>query len=141
MKPDSSESDGSEFILFFDGCCALCHGSVKFSLWADPDGPLKFAPLEGETAAARLRNHPELAGLDSLVLLEGDRVFVRSTAVLKLLRYLGGPWQVIAFVGRWIPREIRDSLYDVVAHWRYRMFGRYPTCPIPAAPTRGRFLP
>lgn len=99
-----------------------------------------FAPLGGPTAEKHLRNRPDLAGVDSIVLVEGDRVDVRSTAILQLFKYLGGIWRVF-LVGYLIPREIRDSLYDVVARWRYRMFGRYEVCPIPPAESRSRFLP
>ena len=117
-----------------------CNGTVKFLLWADRGGSLRFAPLQGETARQRLGEHPSLAGIDSIVLVESDRISVRSTAVLRILRYLGGVWRV-GLVGYLLPREIRDSLYDVVAFWRYRLFGRYDACPLPPAEAQARFLP
>jgi len=101
---------------------------------------MKFAPLTGPTAAAALLEHPHLAGVDSLVLIEGRRLSTRSTSVLRLCRYLGGAWKVF-LIGYLVPREIRDSLYDVVAYWRYRIFGRYESCHLPPAAARHRFLP
>jgi predicted DCC family thiol-disulfide oxidoreductase YuxK len=127
-------------ILLYDGVCALCSGTVKFVLRFDRGGPLKFAALDGTTGRRLLGRHPDLAGIDSLVLIEGDRASVRSTAVLRIIRYLGGAWRIL-LVGYLIPREIRDSLYDVIARWRYRMFGRYDRCPLPPADGRTRFLP
>lgn len=106
----------------------------------DPTGPLRFAPLSGATGSAQISKHPELEGVDSLVLIEGPVVTVRSTAVLRIARYLGGLWRIV-LVGHLIPREIRDSLYDVVAFWRYRAFGRYDVCPVPPVTARARFLP
>src|SRR6185295_15420102 len=95
---------------------------------------MRFAALDSEAGAAVRARHSSLQGVDSLVLVEElgseERVSVRSTAVLRILRYLGGPWKA-GLVGYVIPREIRDSLYDVVAWWRYRLFGRYDSCPVP----------
>ena len=127
-------------ILLYDGHCALCNGWVSFLLRVDPKGALRFAPLAGPTAQARLIGHPELAGIDSVVLIEGPAATARSTAVLRVVRYLGGFW-LVGLIGYLIPREIRDSLYDLVAYWRYRVFGRYPACPVPPLATRTRFLP
>ena len=126
-------------ILLYDGYCALCNGWVSFLLKVDPRGPLRFAPLSGTVGQTFLSSHTELAGIDSLVLIEGQRATVRSTAVLRIFRYLGGFWRIL-LAGYAIPREIRDSLYDVVAHWRYRVFGRNGTCPMPPETVRARFL-
>ena len=65
---------------------------------------------------------------------------VRSEAVLRVAEYLGGWWRV-ARVLRILPRFVRDAAYDLFARNRYRMFGRYDTCPIPAPEVRARFLP
>ena len=105
----------------------------------DRTGTLRFAPLSGPRAETVLAQFPEIARIDSLVLVQGDRAWVRSAAVLELARYLGGGWRLL-LAGRVIPREIRDSLYDVVAFWRYRLVGRYPTCPLPPLDARARFL-
>jgi predicted DCC family thiol-disulfide oxidoreductase YuxK len=126
-------------ILLYDGHCRLCNGWVRFLLRVDPTGPLRFAPLGGETARRLLAPHPGLERVDSVVLVEAGRVSVRSTAVLRICRYLGGLWRVL-LIGYLVPRAIRDSLYDVVAHWRYRLVGRYDACPIPPPAVRSRFL-
>jgi len=126
-------------LLLYDGHCALCNGWVRFLLRFDPGGALRFAALSSATGRETLAAHPEVAGTDSLVLIEAGRASVRSTAVLRLFRYLGGPWRIF-LIGSVVPREIRDSLYDVVAHWRYRVFGRLDTCPLPPPSARARFL-
>lgn len=118
----------------------MCKGWVSFLLKVDPTGPLRFAPLSGATGQALIGRHPNLAEIDSLILIEGPRATVRSTAVLRIVRYLGWPWRIV-LVGYLIPREIRDSLYDVVAYWRSRALGRYEACPVPPAAARARFLP
>ncbi|MFN0177590.1 MAG: thiol-disulfide oxidoreductase DCC family protein [Gemmatimonadales bacterium] len=138
MKPVSSEARPT---LFYDGLCALCNGSVRFLLKFDRNGSLQFAPLTGPTAQSLLASHPDLASIDSLVVVAGSAVLVRSAAVLWLLRYLGGGWTGVAWVGHRLPAAFRDRLYDVIARWRYRAFGRYESCPLPPASVRDRFLP
>lgn len=113
-------------------------------LRADRQGLLRFASLKSSIGAAVRARHPELARIDSLVLVESyehpdERVVIKSTAVLRVWRMLGWPWKVL-LVGYLVPREIRDSLYDVVAWWRLRLFGRYASCPVPPPEVRDRFL-
>jgi predicted DCC family thiol-disulfide oxidoreductase YuxK len=113
---------------------------VRLVLRFDRKRRMKFAPLSGATAASVLAGHPGLDSVDSIVLIQRGRASVRSAAVLGILAYLGGAWHLLR-VGGLLPREIRDSLYDVVAHWRKRLFGAYPACPLPPAEHRDRFLP
>ena len=39
-----------------------------------------------------------------------------------------------------IPARPRDWLYDRFAAIRYRVFGEYDSCPLPASDVRARFL-
>jgi predicted DCC family thiol-disulfide oxidoreductase YuxK len=131
-------------LLLYDGLCGFCHGAVRFLLHRDPAGPLCFAPLQGPTARSVLARHPELRGVDSLVLVEragdGETVAVRSEAALRLAAYLGGAWAWWAVL-RVVPRALRDGAYALVARNRYRVFRRYASCPAPPPEVRQRFLP
>ena len=49
-------------------------------------------------------------------------------------------WRAAAVVLNVIPRGMRDLGYGMIARSRYRIFGRYDTCPIPSEETRDRFL-
>lgn len=132
-------------LLLFDGGCALCHRTVRFLLRADRRGALRFAPLDGETAAALAVRWPQIGDADSVVLVsspEGEpRVALRSAAVIGALRLAGGPWRLAASLLALVPRPLRDVAYDFVARRRQRWFGRYPSCPPPPAAWRDRFLP
>jgi predicted DCC family thiol-disulfide oxidoreductase YuxK len=133
--------------LLYDGTCGLCATSVQFILQREKhDRSLRFAPLQGETAAAILRAHPELADVDSVILVEQDgntapKISVRSEAVIKVLRYLGGMWSGLATVASIVPRFVRDASYNVVAKTRYKVFGRDTACLLPTPEQRLRFLP
>lgn len=126
-------------ILFYDGHCALCNGSVKFLLPRDKEGKIRYAPLQGDTAREAMERGEVPVGADSVVLLTDQGVFLQSDAVLKSLELLPPPWKWLA-VGRVVPRRIRDGIYRWVAQRRYAWFGRYETCPLPPQKWRGRFM-
>ncbi len=134
-------------ILLYDGSCGLCARSVQFVLGHEHGSRgLRFATLQGEHGRRALASEPTLAGVDSVIWLEPAsdgrpaRVLVRSEAVLAVMRHLGGPWKLLAAVGRVVPRISRDTLYRIVARYRYRVFGREQACLLPTPEQRARFL-
>jgi predicted DCC family thiol-disulfide oxidoreductase YuxK len=76
----------------------------------------------------------------TVILVEGDRVWTRSGAALEVLRRLGGPWAVLSAVLRVAPSPLMDLAYSAVARRRYRWFGRRPVCRVAAEAERARFL-
>jgi predicted DCC family thiol-disulfide oxidoreductase YuxK len=132
-------------VLLYDGTCGFCDGAVKFILRIDRRGEMRFAALDSDFGAAVLERHPALAAVDSVVYVEdpdgaGERVSVRSEAALRVARYLGAPWSLLAVAGRLIPAPVRDWLYDHFAAIRYRVFGRVDSCALPAPEVRARFI-
>lgn len=127
-------------ILLYDGVCGLCDRSVQFILRHDRTGTMRFATLQGALGESARKRLPQLAGVDSVILLHPGGAWVRSTAVLEVLRYLGSGWGVLGALGYLLPRVLRDWMYGVVARTRYRLFGQYASCPLPSPETRGRFL-
>lgn len=134
-------------VLLFDGTCGFCARSVQFVLQHDRRrGTLRFASLESAMGRDLRRRHPELGSVDTVIWFEpGDAtrtelVAVRSAAVLRVLRYLGGPWPVLAALGTIVPRALRDRVYDVVARYRHQLVRGGPACLIPTAEQRARFI-
>ena len=136
---DSASGEGNSLTVYFDGHCNLCNFWVDFLLRADKHGRLSFVALPTGIADSRDNLHPERAiSADSIRLDDNGRSYDRSTAVLRILKHLGGLWAVL-FVLMAIPRPLRDSCYDFVARNRYRWFGRRIECRIPQPHERGRF--
>jgi predicted DCC family thiol-disulfide oxidoreductase YuxK len=126
-------------IVFFDGVCGLCNASVDRLLKWDQRGVLRFAPLQGITAANMLPPHM-VQDLDSLVLLDDQGLHQRSDAALLALKYAGGPWRLLSTL-RVVPRPLRDAVYGLIARRRYQWFGRKESCRVPGPHERERFLP
>ena len=134
-------------MLLFDGTCAVCSRAVRFVLARDRVGTMRFAPLQGETARTIRASHPELAGVDALVLVErgqgnawAGRIWIGAEAVLRVAEYLGGPWRA-ARVFRLVPPFARRWGYGAFAAGRHRVGRHLEPPPIPDAHTRERFLP
>jgi predicted DCC family thiol-disulfide oxidoreductase YuxK len=131
---------GGESILLFDGVCNLCNGVVGFILKRDARRAFRFASLQsgyGQDMLKRFGLNP--AAFRSLVLVEGNRQYQRSTGALRILRTLGWPYKAL-YPLILIPAPLRDPAYDLVARTRYRIFGKRETCMIPAPGIRERFL-
>ena len=131
-------------VLLYDGVCGFCNGAVRTILRLDRRGTLRFAALDSDFARAVIDRHPSLEDVDTVVFVDnpgqaGERVSVRTAAGLRVVGYLGGPWKLLLVVGL-IPRRVRDWFYDRFASVRYRVFGKYSSCPVPAPEVRARFL-
>ena len=127
-------------IVLFDGVCSLCNGAVRFILSRDPGGALRFASLQsvyGQSQLARFDLPQD--DFDTFVLVERDQFYTRSTAALRALAYLTFPWS-LARVLIFVPRFIRDAVYDWVARNRYDWFGKVDLCPLPTPEQQTRFF-
>ncbi len=126
-------------VIFYDGVCKLCNRSVTIILRIDRQGRLKMAALQSDYGRRVLAEHGmEFDPLDTLMLLERERLSTKSTAIIRISKYLGGVWP-LAMILLIIPRFIRDFFYDIIAKNRYRWFGKYNTCPLPDPEFSGRF--
>ena len=133
-------------MLLYDGACGFCAESVQFVLQHDRQRTLRFASLQGATGVDVRTRHPELETVDSVIWYEHDGdsarelVLVRSSAVLRVLRYLGGAWSLVAWAGTLVPRSVRDRVYDFIARHRHKLVRGAPACVIPTPDQRERFL-
>ena len=132
-------------MLLYDGVCGLCNQTVRFVLRRDRRKIFQFAALQSAYAVSLLaKQHRDATDLDTTYIVvscdDGDVLFERSDAALFVLRQIGGTWGLMARLFRLFPRRLRDWMYDVVAHHRYRVFGKYETCPLPGEEDRDRFI-
>ena len=128
-------------VIVFDGVCNLCNGWVRFLLPRDRPKVFRFAHCQSEYGGAVLNHLGESQDDPStVVLIDDDTVYVRSTAVLRALSALGGPWRGMLLL-LIIPRPLRDAVYTFVARNRYRWFGRTELCALPEPGWEERFLP
>lgn len=146
---------GDRLLVIFDGRCGYCNRAVRWFLKRDRRDRLRFVASESPKVAGFLARH-EISETDqglgsgsispSTILVVRDpegpaeRVLVRSQAALAMLEELPRPWPAVAVAMGWIPGPLRDLGYRLVARYRYRIWGRLDSCPIPTAEERSRFL-
>jgi len=127
-------------VVLFDGICNFCSGSVLSIIKRDPKGYFRFSAIQtesGESIMKKYNIHSDKA--DSIILIENNMVYYRSSAALRIARKLKGGWKL--FYGAMIiPPFIRNFFYDLVARNRYRWFGKRDHCFIPDQNIRERFI-
>jgi predicted DCC family thiol-disulfide oxidoreductase YuxK len=125
-------------VLFFDGVCHLCNGLVDFSLPHFKRGELFFAPLQGPTAQAMLPKQD--LGLEYVVYLRDGQLYRKSQAIAWLFKDMGGALSIVSVMLRALPVSLADYAYDLVAQFRYKIFGKDEVCRIPTPEERAYFL-
>jgi predicted DCC family thiol-disulfide oxidoreductase YuxK len=124
-------------IIFFDGVCNLCNTSVQWIIRKDKKNVFHFASLQSNTAKTLLGNNP--MQYNSIVLYNNGKVFIKSTAVLHVLKLMGLPFRLL-YVLIVVPTFIRNAVYNFVGKNRYKWFGKTDTCLMPSKELMDKFL-
>jgi predicted DCC family thiol-disulfide oxidoreductase YuxK len=141
-------------LVIYDGECGFCNQSIRWLLRRDRKDHLRFASSTAPAVQELLAAHgmPAVSPNsstgdvpDTILVLRNtgtpiEELLVRSNAILACLRVLPQPWPACATILRLIPRPIRESAYRFIARERYKIWGRYETCPIPTPEERRHFL-
>ncbi len=123
--------------MFYDGVCGLCNGLVTRLLKWDKRHRLRFAAIQGETAASLLiasSGEP-----DSMVYLADGKRYTESEGVIRAMAAMDGGWKLM-LVLLVFPRVLRDAVYQWIGRNRYRWFGKLPVCRIPSPDERKYFF-
>jgi predicted DCC family thiol-disulfide oxidoreductase YuxK len=129
-------------LILFDGVCNLCNNSVQFIIKRDKQNMFLFAPLQGETAQQILEYYKiNTREIDSIILYQPNKgVYFKSTAALKISSKLGFPVN-IAVIFMIIPAFFRNWVYDIIAKYRYKWFGKKEQCMIPTKELQEKYMP
>lgn len=125
-------------IILFDGECHFCDQSVQFIIKRDLRKQFKFASIQGEIGQKLLQQHKVPTTLDSIVLIEGGKIYTKSSAVLQICKKLNRLWKLF-YIFIIIPTPIRNRVYDLVAQNRHKL-NKSNQCRIPSKDDLERFL-
>ena len=128
-------------IILFDGVCNLCNGTVQWIIRRDAKDVFRFASLQSEVGQELTRSRQiDTDRVDSIILIDpGVAYYIKSDAALEIARDLKG-YSILPTLFGWIPKGIRDGIYDMVARNRYRIFGKKEECMVPTPDLKNRFL-
>jgi predicted DCC family thiol-disulfide oxidoreductase YuxK len=126
-------------VILYDGVCVFCSRWVRFVASRDQDRRFRFTAIQsgyGRRLAQAFRIDPN--DPDTNAVIHGGVAYFKSDAALTVLSNLPG-WGWVRVVG-FVPKTLRNAVYDLVARNRYRIFGKYETCFVPDASFRARVI-
>ncbi|MCS7053890.1 MAG: DUF393 domain-containing protein [Ignavibacterium sp.] len=109
-------------IILYDGDCNFCNFWIKFLIKYDKEDKFFLASLSSDLGKTLLKKiQIDSEKIDSIILINNNKVFVKSEAVLMICKNLGG-WLRYLFLLKVVPIRIRDFIYDLIAKYRNRIF-------------------
>jgi predicted DCC family thiol-disulfide oxidoreductase YuxK len=138
-------SDRKCHLILYDGVCGLCSRLNAFVLKRDPTGIFHFAPIQSDVSAAilyRFNRDPKL--LDTFYVIKDYRstspqLLAKAQAALFVMSQIGGGWRLMSAL-KLLPNFLLDLGYDLIARYRYRLFGKHDVCQQPTPEQRSRFI-
>ncbi|WP_236630999.1 thiol-disulfide oxidoreductase DCC family protein [Zobellia sp. OII3] len=133
--------ENSKQIILFDGVCNLCNGAVQFVIKRDTLDVFRYAPLQSELGKKLIaERNIDSDSIDSIILIDpGVAYYIKSDAALEIGKQLRG-YKTLSSILLWIPRSLRDIVYDFIARNRYKWYGKKEHCMVPTPELRAKFL-
>lgn len=127
-------------IILFDGVCNLCNASVNFIIKHDKKAQFLFASLQSDAAKEKLLQYnSKKIKMDSIVLIQNNKIYEKSTAALRIAKDLSGGFKFL-YMLIIIPKFIRNLGYNYLAKNRYKWYGKKESCMIPSSKIKNRFI-
>jgi len=136
---------GAAHLVLYDGVCGLCNRLLQFLLEHDRRDVFVFASIQsdvGRSIVQRFGGDPgELTSFYVITNYRAPhaRLLSRSRAALFVAGQIGWPWKAASLL-RCLPAPLLNPVYDLIARYRYRVFGRFDHCLMPRPEYRRRFL-
>jgi len=108
--------------LYYDSDCRFCTGCAQFVSRHDTHKRIQLIALEAS------EHKREDKCYESILLIQDDKQLQFSTAVIEVLKTMGGTWKVFAWLLWCIPKPVRDWGYRFIGARRYWFGGNRPNC-------------
>jgi len=126
-------------VILYDGVCVFCSRWIRFVAARDADRRFRLTAIQsgyGTRLAQAFGINPD--DPDTNAVIHGGVAYFKSDGALTVLSNLPG-WGWVRVL-LWLPKSLRDPVYNLVARNRYRIFGRYEACFIPGAGLKARVM-
>ena len=137
-------SERYPLLLFFDGECAFCNRWVNRVKEADHAHRMRFGAKQGRTFQQLLLTHPELAHVESVVLVKrradgGEDLLVRAPAIREVIAGLP-EFRFFELMLTIFPTPIADIGYRIFSKLRAPLFGKWHHCRVPLEEDKHLFV-
>jgi len=116
-----------KLILLFDGECKFCNFWVGLIQRKKAQHKFIYLALESKEGKELRFAHKVDLSIDSVLVIDSDKVYDKSSAAFKIAHTLGGFWN-LTFVFWLIPKPLRNWLYDLIAKNRHLFFKNRNSC-------------
>ncbi|UTI84552.1 DUF393 domain-containing protein [Mammaliicoccus sciuri] len=72
-------------IVYYDGDCGYCNRAVMWLIHHKISTRFQFAQLESSYGDHLIDVRPDLQKIDSIIVVDGDKVLIKSSAIIHLL--------------------------------------------------------
>ncbi len=128
-------------VILFDSDCLICNRFIHFVIKNDKRNRICFAGLNSTLGIEKRAQLPEhKKNIDSIIFCIAGHSFFYSTAILNILKQMGGFWMLVGRLCWFIPKFLRDWIYRIFAQKRYIFFSEKTYCKIPSPEVSSRFL-
>jgi len=125
-------------IIIYDGICGFCNRSVQFILEHKPNDSVRFVSYQSDKAKPFLEKY-KISDMSSILLIENETYYDKSTAVLKIAKTLDSKWRYLYYLIN-IPLSIRDFVYMIISKNRYLLMGKNNSCRFLTSEEKKMFL-
>jgi predicted DCC family thiol-disulfide oxidoreductase YuxK len=139
MTPGAMNTWPDDDVILYDGVCVFCSRWIRFVAARDADRRFRFTAIQsgyGTRLAQAFGINPD--DPDTNAVIHGGVAYFKSDGALTVLSNLRG-WGWVRVL-LWLPKSLRDPVYNLVARNRYRIFGRYEACFVPGAGLKARVM-
>jgi len=126
-------------VILYDGVCIFCSRWVRFVATRDAAARFRFTPIQspyGTRLAQAFGIDPN--DPDTNAVIHGGVAYFKSDGALTVLSHLPRWRWTRALL--FIPRPLRDTVYNLIARNRYRIFGKFDACFVPEEDMRARVV-
>ena len=118
-------------IILYDGSCNLCHLSIEFVRKKEGMRQFIYYTLQSKEGLELLKKHSgKQISPESVIFIQNNTIFSKSTAAIRIIKHLKFPWNLL-YILILVPVPIRDYFYNIIAKYRFKIFGYRNSCILP----------
>ena len=124
-------------IVVFDGVCVLCNRFFNWLIKNDKDEKFMYTNFQSDFSK---KNNLKLKDINSVAVIKtnGEKIY-KVQAVYYILKKIDR-YFIVRILLKLLPLFLTNICYDLIANFRYRIFGKYETCIIPNENVRKNFI-
>ena len=126
-------------VVFYDGECLLCNRSIQWIIKNDTKDRFRFSTLD-KLVSNEVRILEGVPIPDSIIVMDKGKMYFQSEAVLLILSKMAMPYKLLSMLSNIIPLSVRNKMYQLIAKYRYRWFGKADSCILPPKDWASKFI-